>query len=467
MIILVGPNPVSVAELPQALAARRPILYADWHGTYNALTGDAARVPPSSHSLARVVAEFVALGKPLLLVGMSSTANKRIAKLLRHFPEVTGLRGLKSAAAILGHCDETHLPSPAQVATLLGWNAVEITTPLRRSLTKVELTTHRKPVTDAQIPQLTQQLASTPATVVIAPQPPNGTPGDALWLSGTPVLRMTEWPSGARPDTAKAPISLKRRLASWGRLRRGPQKKAQSWSITTQDVRKELRVPGTSGAPASWDQSDPSGAPTQDAQSHELVIGSLNTAGQAYQWARGAQSQGINATSNQFVRRNQNFVFPAHITTAPQNMTLRRRLDVFRHLMWGDPHVLVESFTSFGNLPIVGGGPVQGLAQLNAFAASNIQAAAVFHGSDVRRPSRYRANHEFSPFGSSADPDFVARLETNTTLVEELLADYSGPRFVSTLDLLDDVPQARWLPQVVDPRFFDIADMPGSRAAIS
>ena len=467
MIIVIGPNPVALEELPEALQHRAPLLYADWHRNYLMLSGDAALQPPAAHSMARIVADLVQAGQQTMLVGMSGKSNKRIARLLRHFPEVIGVRGLRPAAAILDHTDPDEVPSNAAAAAILGWPTALLSTPIPRSLAPMALLVGEEPVSQSEIPNLAQEVADQSTCVAIVPHSANGTPGDALWIADTPVLRMTEW-EGAGDSKEVKKVSVKRRLAQLARLRPQLDPAAQRWRALAQQTRSDLRVPGVPRNPGSTPDLLAGKADSSDTgpADYQLAIGSLNTAGQAFQWARAARGQGLNAVSNQYIRRNQQFVFPADINTAPQHSNLRRRINVFEHLMQAKPHVLMESLSSFANLPRVGGGPRQGLAQVGAFALSGITAGVVFHGSDVRRPSRYRETHEFSPYGPEADQDFVSRLEAQTALVAELLRDYDGPTFVSTLDLIDDLSDGIWLPQVVDPAFFTTADIPQTSAAI-
>ncbi len=85
------------------------------------------------------------------------------------------------------------------------------------------------------------------------------------------------------------------------------------------------------------------------------------------------------------------------------------------------------------------------------------------HGSDIRLPSRHALHHPASPF---TDPshDITARLERAVRLNSEILGRLQLPVFVSTPDLLLDVPGARWLPVVVDPERWKSDSPPLQRA---
>jgi hypothetical protein len=75
--------------------------------------------------------------------------------------------------------------------------------------------------------------------------------------------------------------------------------------------------------------------------------------------------------------------------------------------------------------------------------------ALIFHGSEVRRPGPHAQRYPWSPFADPRHTAATERLVRATDTVHRLLAEFDGPVFVSTLDLLDDVPRATWLPVVV------------------
>ncbi len=74
------------------------------------------------------------------------------------------------------------------------------------------------------------------------------------------------------------------------------------------------------------------------------------------------------------------------------------------------------------------------------------------HGSEVRDPERHAAAEEFSPFRSDSAEHQLYRFRATQVVAStrRLLDSFEGPVFVSTPDLLLDVPDAVWLPVVVD-----------------
>jgi glycosyltransferase involved in cell wall biosynthesis len=85
---------------------------------------------------------------------------------------------------------------------------------------------------------------------------------------------------------------------------------------------------------------------------------------------------------------------------------------------------------------------------LPALRRAGIKVALLGHGSEIRQPARHLAAHEHSLF-HDAPPGMVATL---TTIAERnrRVAEESGlPIFVTTPDLLEDLPWATWAPLVV------------------
>jgi hypothetical protein len=81
--------------------------------------------------------------------------------------------------------------------------------------------------------------------------------------------------------------------------------------------------------------------------------------------------------------------------------------------------------------------------------AAGLAIAAAFHGSEVRDPCRHRELYPFTAF-EDPDEDLTSRLQAVTDQMHDRIRDFDGPRFVSTPDLIDFVPDAVWMPVVVD-----------------
>jgi hypothetical protein len=188
-----------------------------------------------------------------------------------------------------------------------------------------------------------------------------------------------------------------------------------------------------------------------------LLIAPTNTAGQGWQWARAVERElpGSFAASMAF-QAPGGFAFPAdqvvslrHYRWSSQWARAQRSAVVS-----GYSHVLLESGREpFGD---AGGRSVE--RQIADLRDAGLHVALVFHGSDIRSPSAHRRRVALSPFHDRAWE--VTRLYELRSRENRALATRLGlPTFVTTPDLLHDLPDAGWLPVVVDPAPWREADL--------
>lgn len=178
-----------------------------------------------------------------------------------------------------------------------------------------------------------------------------------------------------------------------------------------------------------------------------LYIAPVNSAGQGYRWARAAEAlPGVGAVNMQH-RTDRDFGFPADyaLPTLVFVRSLRWQRAQFRAVSRGFTHVMIESARP--QFAGVFGGSVE--REVDALRRAGVKVAMVFHGSDLRLPSRHAATHEWSPF-RSGEWDRTPDLEVQAIEAQRVLAAIQAPVFVSTPDLLVDCVDARWLPTVVD-----------------
>jgi len=95
----------------------------------------------------------------------------------------------------------------------------------------------------------------------------------------------------------------------------------------------------------------------------------------------------------------------------------------------------------------------QSRREAEALMASGRAVAVVVHGSAGRTPSRHAALYPMSPFSDGTQP-LTAKLEARTASVLGALEGLDVPLFVATLDMLDFIEDATWLPIVVSPANF-------------
>lgn len=187
-----------------------------------------------------------------------------------------------------------------------------------------------------------------------------------------------------------------------------------------------------------------------------LVIAPANTAGQGYEWARAAESHlpGVAAVAMRGIGDDP--YQPKVDLLAPVAVYKRsaRWHAAFENYLSQQTHVIWES-----GLPVLGG--MHGAdveREIALLADRGVRGALLFHGSDIRPPSRHAALSVWSPF---RDPRRASRsLEDDASLNAELAIKTGVPVFVSTPDLVQWIPEATWCPVVVDPALWSAAAPP-------
>lgn len=180
---------------------------------------------------------------------------------------------------------------------------------------------------------------------------------------------------------------------------------------------------------------------------HRVLIGPVNSAGQGRAWAQAANryAEGLSAQNMTF-RRPGRLNFPADYVVPNETYRHDRQwAQRFReHVAESFTHVVLESNASlFGS----GGGGSAG--DVTFLRDAGVAVALLAHGSDVRIPSVHSAWEPWSPF-PALDEDYVDTLEKRSRVAAQYFCTFLGPVFVSTPALLRFVPNARWLPVVVD-----------------
>lgn len=208
---------------------------------------------------------------------------------------------------------------------------------------------------------------------------------------------------------------------------------------------------GPAGRLASWTmgglrrKNQPAATIAPDT-SIRVYIGPTNYAGQGYQWARAleASDERIGARS-MAISLPVGFAFPVHtsVPLAVNNISRRWQRAEFCATL-GYTHVLFEAErTLFGTLF-----DRDIRREAAAFARSDVSVAYMAHGTDVRSPLRHMQQTPWSYFKDDTALTSVLQADADRNL--RLLEETTCPVFVSTPDLLDDVPGSRWCPVVVD-----------------
>ncbi|WP_438855329.1 glycosyltransferase family protein [Agromyces sp. M3QZ16-3] len=187
-----------------------------------------------------------------------------------------------------------------------------------------------------------------------------------------------------------------------------------------------------------------------------LLIAPANFAGQGYEWAHAADSLPDVGSRNMSYRAPGEFAFPTDYEV-PTAVFLRSKTwqagqarAIARY-----SHVIIEA-----ERPILGARYQSDLVrEVEAFRADGLRVAMLCHGSDIRLPSRHRRREPDSPFveGGYAETDVLERQAVrHRTLLDRIGATV----FVSTPDLLLDVPEGVWLPVIVGERWRTLDSAP-------
>lgn len=184
-----------------------------------------------------------------------------------------------------------------------------------------------------------------------------------------------------------------------------------------------------------------------EARERRVLISPVNFSGQATAWARALERELPDTSARSAaIDVPGGFSFAADLVVPVSTFHndpdwQRRQFEAASRAT----HVLIEAEEPpFGRML----GRSVG-AQAALLRAAGVNVAFMAHGTDVRLPSRHvRTN----PWSHYADPDiYVPRLETLAARNIALLERFGSPVFVSTPDLLLDLPGAAWSPVVIDP----------------
>ena len=192
-------------------------------------------------------------------------------------------------------------------------------------------------------------------------------------------------------------------------------------------------------------------APITDAPATPIrvLIAPTNYSGQAFRWARALETADARiGARNRAELLPGGFDFPADVSVPfATTQGSSSWADAEYAAALGFTHVLAEA-----ERPLFGRRFDRDLAtEIEALTAEGISTAYLCHGTDIRDPDRHAERTRWSMYPEDPRTD-VLRDDARTNLA--LLKSTRRPTFVSTPDLLFDVPWATWCPVVVDTGAF-------------
>jgi hypothetical protein len=193
-----------------------------------------------------------------------------------------------------------------------------------------------------------------------------------------------------------------------------------------------------------------------------ILIGPTNSAGQATSWSRALTRQGYPSQSLRISNDPTAEWFSADVEIPRLEWTTREgRVALGKKIACEYEAVLFESMR-----------PMFSLHSQRDYSANrcfedikllkkvNVRSAIVFHGSDIRDTSAHARREQFSPYRSpTLELEQLAVRATEFRKAGRKARWHRIPVFVTTPDLLLDMPRARWLPVTIDVNIFEKAGL--------
>lgn len=195
-----------------------------------------------------------------------------------------------------------------------------------------------------------------------------------------------------------------------------------------------------------------------------VLIGPTNSANQASEWANALRHSGVAAKSLRISIEPGLEWFTTDLEIKHED----RISEDFRVALANSELVPASALLLESLRPIFGFRKRKGFTQTDAIddlllaRRMGKRVGAIFHGSDIRDVDNHAANNSFSPFHQERPEvaDLRARATVNRKHIAQL-QNFGIPIFVTTLDLFHEVPDAIWLPPVIDiDKFVEVRNAP-------
>lgn len=190
-----------------------------------------------------------------------------------------------------------------------------------------------------------------------------------------------------------------------------------------------------------------------------FLIGPTNSANQGTLWARALTVAKFPSQSLRISSEPASEWFTSDFSLARAEwMEFDRRQELANLVASTKDIVLIESLRPIFRLLNAKDGRNQVIEDLELLKYMGKRIGVIFHGSDIRDTVAHAARNSFSPFHDNSEELQKMNIRTaeNTALLP-LLREMKIPIFVTTQDLLLDLPEAHWLPVTIDfDRFFQV-----------
>ncbi len=191
-----------------------------------------------------------------------------------------------------------------------------------------------------------------------------------------------------------------------------------------------------------------------------FLIGPTNSANQGTLWSRALCKVGLPSQSLRISGDLANEWFSSDFAMNRSEWSdFKRRQELADLVASTKDVILFESLRPMFRLLNAKDGRNQILEDFELMKLMGKKIGVIFHGSDIRDTQAHAARYPFSPFHTESLEleNMRTRTSENASLLP-LLRERKIPIFVTTRDLLTDVPDAHWLPVTIDfERFQDVA----------
>jgi len=178
-----------------------------------------------------------------------------------------------------------------------------------------------------------------------------------------------------------------------------------------------------------------------------LLIGPTNTVGQASTWASTVRALlGVEAEVWKAKLGDEAYPYQVERVLQPEIRDAQEHAALVREIATRFTHVINESGQPFGSARSMR----RVIQDAYGRRLHGVRTAMLFHGSDIRLPSKHRAGNPDSPFHQSND-GLTEKLERLVSARRSRLRFWLGTTFITTLDLHAYVSRATWLPVVIAP----------------
>lgn len=190
---------------------------------------------------------------------------------------------------------------------------------------------------------------------------------------------------------------------------------------------------------------EPAQTPTAlPSASTSVFIGPTNYSAQGFYWAKSLRERGIEAQNLEvIIPGGFHFDSYSRVTLSAYNRSKKWQKAQYQSVSRYS-HVLIEAQRSlFGSLfrrDVV--------EEARNLEQKGVSVAMICHGTDIRSPREHVLSTPWSPYHDNQSLARQHQKEVDKN--KEIISQLNVPVFVSTPDLISDIPSATWCPVVVD-----------------